>query len=142
MERETPGPTMDPRCKTCPHLCKRLDAHEEPASHAFEKLSLKDVAELLPAILTEYELWRLDILKQAPENNRDMKLLFKPKEKNTQDPWLTVNAEGRQNGGTSLVFNYQVPESCCDFSPFVSELSDLVRHSVDVLSYTDRLLSH
>jgi hypothetical protein len=131
---------MDQECKTCPYLCKRLESEEEPVSHEFARLTVRDVVELLPAILTEHEHWRLDILPKQSGNNHDLELLFKPKEKNSQDAWLTVNAEDKTSGGACLTFKYQVPDKCREYSPFVTELTELVRHSVDVLSYTDRLL--
>lgn len=132
---------MDPRCLKCPRLCKRMDSDEEPISEQFAKLTVRDVVELLPEVLTEYELWRLDILKQPPPANSDLKLLFKPKEKNNQEVWLTVSANDKASGGAFLTFQYQIPEPCSDNSPLVTELTELVKHSVDVLSYTDRLLA-
>ena len=131
---------MNPRCKTCPNLCKRLDSGEELPVYDFARLTIRDVLALLPDILTEYEFWRLDIMKQPQGADSDLNILLKPKVKTVQEPWLTVKAGDRSSGGSTLIFQFQVPEQFCDHSPIVTELSNLVRHSVDVLSYTDRLL--
>lgn len=133
---------MDDRCKTCPCLCKRLAAEDEPAGYHFARLTPEAVVGLIEKIACSYKYWELKIKEHERSAGPQLVMQFMPSQ---QMPGLfeliVIAQSSRSSGGTDLWFRYEVPDECCNHTIVVRELSEMIQYTLDVLTCSNNALS-
>jgi len=138
---------MDPRCRTCQKICKRLDAEDLPVCYRFSSLG-PDKAILLMEKLTQkhQEFGHLKLSRCERTEGNQLAISLKmscPNRGISEDDQVVVVAQTEtQAEMSSLVwFRFHVPTHFCERPEVVEELNSFVKQLVEFLDVSDSLLS-
>lgn len=139
---------MDPNCRDCQNICKRLDSEDAPVRYNFAALTPGQIMLLIEKLIQKQQ--RLGYLKlgrcvRAEAGNQlAMSLRVSYPEANAQemDELLVIaQAEGEVDMSSSVFFRFHVHPSYCQRQDVVRELNDFVIRLVKFLDISDKLLA-
>ncbi|GEM_PF-3592728 len=134
---------MDKRCKSCKHVCKRLDADDAPVAYFYANLG-PDTALLLTETLLKLTAWRhgFSVEQSAYSCGPQLSLVLQvahPLASFDDTPMVLVAlAQFRQETHTTqLCFRYGPPEAWCAEPSICAEFHAMMGEVLNGLSGCD-----